>query len=110
MKLAVASTGRDESSMVSPRPGRARFYLIFSENGRLLEALSNPFSRGGGGAGFGVAKMLADKDVDVVAGGKFGDKMAAALAQRGLAYRTMEGSVREAVEGILSSFPDDPPE
>jgi predicted Fe-Mo cluster-binding NifX family protein len=98
MKIAVASTGRDESSVVSPRPGRAKFYLIFSENGRLLETLSNPFSRGGGGAGFGVAKMLADKDVDVVVGGQFGDKMVAALAQRGLAYRTLEGSVREAVE------------
>ena len=98
MKIAVASTGRDESSVVSPRPGRAKFYLIFSGNGRLLETLSNPFSRGGGGAGFGVAKMLADKDVDVVVGGKFGEKMAAALAQRGLAYRTLEGYVREAVE------------
>ena len=89
--------------MVSPRPGRARNYLIFSENGHLLEALSNPFSRGGGGAGFGVAKMLADKDVDVVVGGQFGDKMAEALAQRGLAYRTFEGSVREAVDWLLST-------
>jgi predicted Fe-Mo cluster-binding NifX family protein len=106
MKIAVASTGRDESSVVSPRPGRAKFYLIFSENGRLLETLFNPFSRGGGGAGFGVAKMLADKDVDVVVGGQFGDKMAAALAQRGLAYRALEGSVREAVERFcLLPFP-----
>jgi len=109
MKIAVASTARDESSMVSPRPGRARNYLIFNENGHLLKTLSNPFSRGGGGAGFGVAKMLADKHVDVVVGGRFGDKMAEALAQRGMAYRTFEGSVREAIDWLLSSFSGDDP-
>ena len=85
--------------MISPRPGRSKFYLIFDQDGRFLETLSNPFSRGGG-AGFGVAKMLADKDVDVVVGGQFGEKMAAALAQRGLTYRTMEGTIREAVERL----------
>jgi len=99
MRIAVASTGRDEASVISPRPGRSKFYLIFDQDGRFLETLSNPFSRGGG-AGFGVAKMLADKDVDVVVGGQFGEKMAAALAQRGLTYRTMEGTIREAVERL----------
>jgi predicted Fe-Mo cluster-binding NifX family protein len=102
--MAVASTGRDEASVISPRPGRSKFYLIFDEDGRFLETLSNPFSRGGGGAGFGVAKMLADKDVDVVVGGQFGDKMAEALAQRGLTYHAFEGSVREAIDWLLSTF------
>jgi len=101
MKIAVASIGKDESSEVSPRPGRAKFYLIFDEGGALLEVMSNPFSRGGGGAGFGVAKMLADKGVDMVIGGQFGENMEGALKGRGLKYHEMTGSVKEALTQVL---------
>jgi len=101
MRIAVASINRDETSEISPRPGRSRFYLIFDDDGRLLEVLSNPFSRGGGGAGFGVAKMLADKGVDIVVGSRFGENMEAALAERDLKYRQMSGYVKEALEELL---------
>jgi predicted Fe-Mo cluster-binding NifX family protein len=97
VKIAVASLGKDETAQISPRPGRARFYLFFNEKKELLEAISNPFSRGGGGAGFGVAKMLADKGVDIVIGGAFGENMAATLKTRGMKYYEMSGSVREGL-------------
>lgn len=101
MKIAIASVGRDEKDEISPRPGRARFYLVFDENGELLEVISNPFGRGGGGAGFGVAKMLADKGVDIVVGGQFGENMEGALRDRGLRYHKMVGSVREGLGRII---------
>lgn len=100
MKIAVASVGKDENSQISPRPGRARFYLLY-DDGSLTEVLSNPFSRGGGGAGFGVAKMLADKGVCVVIGGAFGDKMEGALKVRGVKYLQMSGTVREAMQHVV---------
>jgi predicted Fe-Mo cluster-binding NifX family protein len=46
MKIAVATIGKDETSEVSPRSGRSKFYLIFNEKGDLPEVISNPFSRG----------------------------------------------------------------
>ena len=101
MKIAVASAGKDENSEISPRPGRSRFYLIFDHTGNLLETISNPFSRGGGGAGFGVAKMLADKGIDIVVGGQFGENMEAALTERGLKYFEMAGNVKEALAQVL---------
>lgn len=101
MKIALASIGRDEKSEISPRPGRARFYLIFDESASLLEVIPNPFSRGGGGAGFGVAKMLADKGVDIVVGGQFGENMEGTLKERGLKYYEMTGCAREAVIQVL---------
>jgi predicted Fe-Mo cluster-binding NifX family protein len=100
MKIAVASVGKDENAQISPRPGRARFYLLYDE-GSLTEVLSNPFSRGGGGAGFGVAKMLADKDVRIVIGGAFGEKMEGALKSRGVKYREISGTVREGVRRVV---------
>lgn len=102
MRIAVAATGKDETSEVSPRSGRSKFYLIFNEKGDLLEVISNPFSRGGGGAGFGVAKMLADQGVAIVIGGAFGGNMEEILKARGLMYHEMTGSVKDAVVRILA--------
>lgn len=97
MKIAVAAVGKNEDSEISPRSGRSKFYLIFDDQGNLLEVISNPFSRGGGGAGFGVAKMLADKKVDFVIGSQMGDLMEEALKSRGMKYCEMEGKVKDAV-------------
>lgn len=102
MKIAVATVGKDENSQVSPRSGRSKFYLVFDENGTLLEVLSNPFSRGGGGAGFGVAKMLADKKVDIVIGSQIGEHMEEALKNRGLQYYEMMERAKDAVARIMA--------
>ncbi|MBD3360592.1 hypothetical protein GF366_02195 [Candidatus Peregrinibacteria bacterium] len=100
MKIAVASTDKDENSSISDRAGRAPYYLIFDESGKVLESIDNPFSFGGGGAGFSVAKMLADKNVDMVIAGRFGPKMLEALKERGLKIREMNGNVKEAVLNV----------
>jgi predicted Fe-Mo cluster-binding NifX family protein len=101
VKIAFASVDKDENAEISPRPGRARFYLLFDENRKLLETISNPFSRGGGGAGFGVAKMLADKGVDIVVGGQFGENMEGALRERGLRYYEMSGSIGQGLDRVI---------
>jgi predicted Fe-Mo cluster-binding NifX family protein len=97
MKIAVASQTKKVESKISEQAGRSPFYLIFDEQGSLLTAVKNPFSRGGGGAGFGVAKMLADKEVDLVVAGEFGPKMIAALEERGLRALEAAGTVREGL-------------
>lgn len=96
MKIAVAALKKGENSEISTQAGRSPFYLIFDERGKLLEELKNPFSVGGGGAGFGVAKMLADKEVSAVAAGKFGANMADALKERGIRVYEMKGTAKEA--------------
>ena len=101
MKIAVAATGKDETFEISPRSGRSKFYLIFNEKEQLLEVISNPFSRGGGGAGFGVAKMLADKGVTIVIGAAFGGNMEEILKARGLRYYEMSGTVKEALMRLI---------
>lgn len=101
MKIAVASTGKDKDSDVSDRAGRAPYYLIFDESKKIIETIDNPFSFGGGGAGFSVAKMLADKKVDIVVAGRFGPKMVGALEDRGLKYHEMSGKVEDAVSEVL---------
>lgn len=97
MRIAVAALGKKPDSEISEQAGRSPYYLIFDEQGALLEMLKNPFSRGGGGAGFGVTKMLADKRVEVAVAGMFGQKMVAALQERGLRACTSKGTVQEGL-------------
>lgn len=65
--------------------------------GNLWGAFPTLSSIGGGGAGFGVAKMLTDKGIDIVIAGKFGESMIGALESRGLRYYEMAGNPRQAV-------------
>ena len=86
MKIAIASEGENIDSDISIRGGRAPFYLIF-ENKKLIETIKNPFAIGGGGAGFSVAFMLADKKVNLVIAGKIKENMLTALTEKGIKFR-----------------------
>jgi predicted Fe-Mo cluster-binding NifX family protein len=100
VKIAIAALQKGKESEISAQAGKSPLYLIFNERGELLEELKNPFTVGGGGAGFGVAKMLADREVDAVAAGKFGANMTDALRERGIRAYEMKGVVRDALETI----------
>ncbi|MCD6575695.1 MAG: hypothetical protein J7K73_00880 [Nanoarchaeota archaeon] len=103
MKIAVSSEGDNESAQVSVVTGRAPYYLIF-EDEKLVEVLKNPFAIGGGGAGFGVAQMLANKGVEVVVSGKFGPNVSSFLQSKGIKIVEMSNiSVKEAVRRVLNA-------
>ena len=97
MKIAIASEGKEIESEISEKGGRAAYYLIF-EKKKLIETIKNPFAAGGGGAGFSVAYMLAEKKIDLVIAGKFGGNMESALKEKGLKFEEKTGKVKEILE------------
>ncbi len=88
--------------MVSDRGGRAPHYLLYADDGSFLESLSNPFSVGGGGAGFAVAKMLADKGVRVLVAGTIGENMTGALREQGIRHVGFSGNNKDALLAALA--------
>ena len=94
MIIAIASEGKDENATISTQAGRAPFYIIL-KNKKIIETIKNPFTLGGGGAGFGVAKMLADKKVDLVIASKFGTNMESALKERNIKYKEKTGLIKD---------------
>ncbi len=96
MKIAVASEGKDLDSEISCRGGRAPFYLVF-EDKKLVETIKNPFAAGGGGAGFSVAYMLAEKRVGSVIAGKVGGNMVSALREKGMEFKEKGGKISEVI-------------
>lgn len=103
MKIAIASVDKNEDSEISSRGGRAPYYLIFDEKGQFKEAVSNPFTVGGGGAGPSVSKMLADMNVNIFIAGAVGEKMKDALEDRGLTYYEKEGNIKDALDHFLKN-------
>ncbi|MGM0482540.1 MAG: NifB/NifX family molybdenum-iron cluster-binding protein [Patescibacteria group bacterium] len=101
MKIAISADNKDKKSKISSLGGRAPYYLIFNEKGELLEALSNPFTKDRGGAGVSTAKMLAEKEVNIVISGTFGGKMANVLEDEGIKHYEKEGSVEDVLREFL---------
>ncbi len=96
MRIAIGTTGKDLESEISMQAGRAPYYLII-EGGKVLEVWKNPFAVGGGGAGWGVAKALADKGVEKVVVGRAGPNFTSALEERGVEIEERSGSARDAL-------------
>jgi len=92
---------KDENSEISSRAGRAPYYLIFNEKEELLETLSNPFTIGGGGVGIAIAKMLADKDVEIIIAGATGSNITNALDAKGIKFYEKHGRAKEALREVL---------
>lgn len=103
MKIAIAATNKEKSAQISDQGGRAPYYLIFDEKGILLEKIKNPFAVGGGGAGFAVAKMMQNKDVDIVVAGTIGEKMAKALEERKIKWYVKKGIASQIIQEIKSN-------
>jgi len=99
MKTAIATNSEELDGEVSKQAGRAPFYHIFEE-GKHVSTVENPFAVGGGGAGFGAAKMLADMGVKKVIAEKFGGNMESAMKERGLDFEEKEGTIKEVIEGL----------
>ena len=95
MITAIASTTKDLSGEISDQGARAPYYLLINKQNEILEALKNPFAKGGGGAGFSVAKMLEQKNVQKFIAGEIGENMQGALQEKNIQYRLASGFIED---------------
>ena len=99
--IAVAAVDRTGESQISQKAARAPYFLIYDNNGKLLEAVSNPFGDSARRAGPRVAEFFAEKNVTVVVAGNFGQKMKIALDKYGIRHLTVTGVVNKAIRELL---------
>jgi len=102
-KIAIASTGKTITDPVSTLAGRAPYFQIFDNTGKLLEAFENPYKNSRGGAGIAVADLLAKKGVSRIAAGTFGPMMINAMESKKISSVEFKGSVEQALKYILAT-------
>jgi len=99
-KFAIAAEGQDASSPISSLSGRAPYFIIYDENGKLLEVAVNIYLQQEFGIGPQAAAMLAEKKVTVLVGGMAGPKMKKVLDASGIRFVYRKGIVQQVVDEL----------
>ncbi len=99
-RLAVAAEGPEVSASISTRAARAPFYLIFEQDGRLIESLQNTAAEESGGASRTAVELLEQHGVGTLVAGDFGRKMLNALKERKIKHVITTGTAADAVRSL----------
>jgi len=97
-KIAVAAGGKDLTSTVSDVAARSPCFLIFDENGRLIESVENPHSKRAVNAADSVVAFLAEKKVKMIVAGDFGRKMIRKMESKGMWPLEFEGAANAGAQ------------
>lgn len=100
MKIAVSSQGREKTSAVDPRFGRASWFVVLdSETGDVVDVIDNTAAQDAAhGAGINAATVVAESGVNAVLTGRVGPKAFAVLDAAGIkVVSDMNGTVEDAL-------------
>ena len=100
MKIAVSSTGKDLTSKVDPRFGRAAFFVIVNAESMDCKAVENrQHLHQPQGAGIQAAQTVAAQKVDAVITGNCGPKAFRVLQAAGIQIVTgAQGRIDDAIQ------------
>jgi len=99
-KFAIAADGQDASSPITHLTGRAPYFIIYDETGKLLEVAVNIYLQQEFGMGPQAAAMLAERKVTVLVGGMAGPKMKKVLDANGIRFVYRKGIVQQVVDEL----------
>lgn len=99
MRIAISSTGPEETSPVDSRFGRAPWLFVFdTESGETTTIDNTENAQGRSGVGVTTAQRVVDAGADVVLTGRLGPNAERVLSTAGIQMVLgAEGSVREAL-------------
>ena len=102
MLIAIAAIDPDLNAQVALHGARAPYYLLFDDQGILLDSLVNPFVQVDQGAAPRAALFLSDNGVTLLAAGDFGPRLISELEQRGIRYVQKTDLVSDALKELIS--------
>ncbi|MBF7081465.1 NifB/NifX family molybdenum-iron cluster-binding protein [Desulfallas sp. Bu1-1] len=101
MRIAVGASGPSKDAPAEERFGRCAYFVVFDENGNVLETINNEGAASAEGAGIRTTQILLDHNVNVVLTGRVGPKAINALLAGGVAVYT---GVADTVSGTLENY------
>jgi predicted Fe-Mo cluster-binding NifX family protein len=99
MKICISSDGDSIESIVNPRFGRCKYFLLIEDESMNVEPVENPAFSAGGGAGIQAAQLVVNKGAKVVLTGDVGPNAFQALNAAGVKIVTgAGGQVKDVIE------------
>jgi len=99
MKICITSEGKELTSNLDPRFGRAAYFIFYDTETDEFEALANDNTTGMGGVGIQSGQLMAEKGVELVLTGNLGPNAAGVLEQAGIkAITGVSGKIEEVIE------------
>jgi len=103
MKICITSQGDNLESLVDPRFGRCRYFVIVDTDTGGVEAMDNMNRDGMGGVGIRSGQMMAEKGIKAVLTGNVGPNAYQTLSAAGIEVVTgVSGTVKEVIEKYKS--------
>ena len=104
MKIAVSSTNKNIESNVSDLFGRCPYFILAEiehQKIKKTEAIKNESTDQMSGAGISAAKLIAEKNVDVVITGNMGPRALDVLKQFSVEIYFGEGVVKKVLQEFI---------
>ena len=99
MKIAISAAGPNLDAETDPRFGRCAYFIIVDPETMDFEAMDNPGTMAGGGAGVTAAQAVVDKEVQALLTGNCGPNAYQVLSSAGIQLITgVSGKIRDVVE------------
>jgi len=107
MKIAMSADGKTLDDNISDFFGRCPYFIFAEiEDGKVakVEAMKNNNVDQMGGAGLSAAKLMAEKNVDVVIAGNVGPRALDGLKQFNIEVRSASGKVAEILDDFIKKI------
>jgi predicted Fe-Mo cluster-binding NifX family protein len=102
MKICISATGNSLDSLLDPRFGRAVYFLIVDDKGKLIKAIKNTGVQAMRGAGVTAAQIIAKEKVKIVITGNIGPNASMVLDSSGI--KIFLGSPAMKVRDVLQEY------
>lgn len=103
MIYAITCNGKDRDSLLDPRFGRARYFVIYdSEAKNIKDIIDNDAKSSGHGAGIRTSQAIINMGVDAIVTGAVGPNAFGVLSQAGIVIYSNSGleKVKDAINAI----------
>jgi len=100
MRIGITSQGKELTSKIDPRFGRAQYFIIYDTGDDSVEVLDNTRAQQmAHGAGTQAAQDVISKKVNLVVSGNFGPKAGEVLSAANIELAVLpDGTVADAIE------------
>lgn len=102
MKIAIAADTADADASISIHAARAPCYLVFTDDGTLVDTIMNPHTNAERGAAPRAAQLLMEHDVEMLVAGDFGERFIDVLRDHNISTVVAQGTASRAIQEVVN--------